>query len=172
MRNKMSYLKTIEFLVQELAKKDEQIEGLIRNDEDNQSVIKRLNSIHDKHMEMLSDKDNEVEDLEATLEFTEHKLKEMTAELKETKEMNLKINDKLDETRADYLSESDLVVALQEEIEFLNDKVEKYSEPYDKAWATDFAYKHLKKAYDSNNSYYEERIAKLQVEINNLKNNQ
>lgn len=51
------------------------------------------------------------------------------------------------------------------------DKLTKLNDKYKDAWSTEFAYHHLKKAYEDNNSYYEERIAKLQVEINHLKNN-
>jgi len=157
----MSYLKTIEFLVQELAKKDEQIEGLIRNDEDNQSVIKRLSSIHDKHMEMLSDKDNEVEELESFLGFTEHNLKEMTTEKDHWKEEALEYRN---EREPEWFSKEK---QYKEEIENLKAVHDKHKD----CWATEFAYNHLKKEYDSIKDYYEERIAKLQVEINHLKNN-
>jgi hypothetical protein len=150
----MSYLKTIEFLVQELAKKDEQIENLIKTDEDNQSVIKRLSSVHDKHMEMLSDKDNEVEELEAVLEFTEHKLKEMTIEKDHWKEEAL-----------DYRN------TIEPEWFDKEKQYKKEIEKHKDCWATEFAYNHLKKEYDSIKDYYEERIAKLQVEINHLKHN-
>lgn len=150
----MKYLKMIEFLAGELAKAEELVK--------NQSVI----DAKLKHMTIEKDHWKE-EALEYRNEREPEwwaKEKELKAELKETKEINSKINDKLAETRADYLSESDLVTELEEKIKSLNDK-------YSKLWATDFAYHHLKKVYDEDKSYYEGKIAKLQVEINHFKNN-
>ena len=150
----MKYLKMIEFLAGELAKAEELVK--------NQSVI----DAKLKHMTIEKDHWKE-EALEYRNERAPEwwaKEKELKAELKETKEINSKINDKLAETRADYLSESDLVTELEEKIKSLNEK-------YSKLWATDFAYHHLKKVYDEDKSYYEGKIAKLQVEINHFKNN-
>ena len=150
----MNFLKMIEFLAGELAKAEELVK--------NQSVINA------KLEHMTIEKDHWKEE---ALEYRNERApewwaqeKELKTELKETKEINSKINDKLAETRADYLSESDLVVELEEKIKGLNDK-------YSKAWATDFAYRHLKKDYDSIQEYYEERIAKLKVEITHFNNN-
>lgn len=115
----MDYLKMIEFLTQELIKKDEDIKRLTDEAENKASVLQG----------------------------------------------------KVQEFKAAYLSESDYVVEKEEEIGRLNRKIKELNDKYKDAWSTEFAYHHLKKAYEDNNSYYEERIAKLQVEINHLKNN-
>ena len=51
------------------------------------------------------------------------------------------------------------------------DKIKSLNDKYSKSWANEIAYHHLKKVYDEDKSYYENKIAKLQVEVNHLKHN-
>jgi hypothetical protein len=148
MRSNMKYLKMIEFLAGELAKAEELVK--------NQSVINA------KLEQMTIEKDHWKEE---ALEYRNEiepkwwdKEKELYEELEKAKEINDKYNIEV------LHEQSDLVAELEEKVKSLNDK-------YSKAWANDFAYHHLKKVYDEDKSYYENKIAKLQVEINHFKNN-
>lgn len=214
----MSYLKTIEFLVKEVAKKDQEINELGIALDHEVSRCKDLRKISDERLEEVVIKDDQLGDAEANLHWVEEKLAEAKEELKQMtiekdhwkeealdyrnrKELEWwsqekqykdeieklkssivsinqdrikvvgKLEDEVSRYRADYLAESDYVHSQEEEIGKLNRKIQELKDKNSRDWATDFAYQHLKKAYDDNNSYYEERIAKLQVELNHLKNN-
>lgn len=199
----MSYLETIEFLVKEVAKKEQEVKSLSIALDSKDMLCKDLEKLSDKRLEDLVLKEDELGDAEANLHWIEDKLSEMTkekdlwkgealeyrdkerkwwAEEEKLKSSIVSINqdrikvvgkleDEVSKFRADYLAEADYVIEKEEEIGRLNEKIKELNDKYKDAWATDFAYHHLKKAYEDNNSYYEERIAKLQVEINHLKNN-
>lgn len=210
----MSYLKMIEFLVKEVAKKDQEIKELgIALDHEVKSLsieldskdklCKELEALSDKRLEELVAKDDAVGDAEANLWWIEDKLSEMTKEKDHWKAEALEYRDKekqwwaeedklkssivsinqdrikvvgkLEDEVRDNIVEIDYLAGYvkekDEEIRELNEKIKELKDKNSREWATDFAYKHLKKAYEDNNAYYEERIAKLQVEINHLKNN-
>jgi len=214
----MDYLKMIEFLTQELVKRDEAVKQLTDDVDFQKSIVDRLTKLNDKHLADILAKEDAVGDVEANLHDVEDKLVQMTIEKDHWKEEALEyrnqrepewwakekqykaeieklkssiieinqdrvkvvgnlsdkiksLNDEVGRFKADYLAEADYVIEKEEEIGRLNEKIKELNDKYKDAWATDFAYHHLKKAYDDNNSYYEERIAKLQVEINHLKHN-
>lgn len=152
----MSYLETIEFLVKEVAKKDKEIKSLSIALESKERLCKNLEAISDKRLEELVLKEDELGDAEANLHWIEDKLSEMTKEKDLWKSEALEYRDK---EKQWWVEEKELK------------ELRAFKEKHKDSWATEFAYHHLKKAYDDNNSYYEERIAKLQVEINHLKNN-
>ena len=127
----MDYLKMIEFLTQELFKRDEAVKQLT----DDLKIWK-----------------DELDSCSNQLRLCKEDLKEMTIESKE------------EQYKEEIKSRKDMIVLLTKEL----DRMKKDSED---SWATEFAYNHLKKEYDSIKDYYEERIAKLQVEINHFKNN-
>ena len=199
----MSYLETIEFLVKEVAKKEQEVKSLSIALDSKDRLCKDLEKLSDKRLEELVLAGDNLGDAEANLHWVEEKLSEMAKEKdlwksealeyrdkekqwwaeEEKLKSNIvsinqdrikvvgKLEDEVSKYRADYLAEADYVHSQEEEIGKLNRKIQELKDKNSRDWATDFAYQHLKKAYDDNNSYYEERIAKLQVEINHLKNN-
>ena len=203
----MDYLKMIEFLSQELIRKDDAVNSL-RNDVDYQkSIVDRLTKLNDKHLADIIAKEDAVGDAEANLHWAEDELSKMTQlkdkylndleiykneldscgnQLRLCKEDLKEMTIEKDHWKAEALeyrnerepewwskeeqyneeikSRKDTIVLLTKDL----DRMKKDSED---SWATEFAYSHLKKEYDSIKNYYEERIAKLQVEINHFKNN-
>lgn len=195
----MSYLKTIEFLVKEVAKKDQEIKSLSIALDSKAGLSKDLEALSDKRLENLVAVKDELEEMTIekdhwkaeALDYRdkekqwwaeEEKLKSSIVSTNQDRikvvgelEDKIKIlNDEVSKFKADYLAEADYVIEKEEEIGRLNERIqelEKFKDKHKDSWATEFAYHHLKKAYDDNNSYYEERIAKLQVELNHLKHN-
>lgn len=145
----MSYLETIEFLVKEVAKKEQEVKSISIALESKTRLCKNLEKLSDERLEELVLKDDKIMD-------ADEMLSEMTKEKDLWKSEALEYRDKEKQWWAE-----------EKELKELRAFKEKYKD----SWATEFAYHHLKKAYEDNNSYYEERIAKLQVEINHLKNN-
>jgi len=82
----MSYLQTIEFLVKEVAKKDQEIKSLSIAVDSKSTLVKDLEALSDKRLEYLVAKRDEAEDLEATLELTEHRLNKTIIEKDHWKE--------------------------------------------------------------------------------------
>ena len=203
----MDYLKMIEFLSQELIRKDDAVNSL-RNDVDYQkSIVDRLTKLNDKHLADIIAKEDAVGDAEANLHWVEDELNKMTQlkdkylgdlniwkdeldsccnqlrlykdELRlhkdELKEMTIE-KDHWKAEALEYRNERepewwDEEEKYKAEIKVLNKELNRMRIATEEHWATDFAYHHLKKEYDSIKDYYEERIAKLQVEINHFKNN-
>jgi len=148
MRSNMKYLKMIEFLAGELARTEE----LLKSQSSANAKLSNTMIELDHWKEEALEYRNEIEPKWWAKE------KELYQELEKAKEINDKYNIEV------LHEQSDLVAELEEKVKSLNDK-------YSKAWANDFAYHHLKKVYDEDKSYYENKIAKLQVEINHFKNN-
>ena len=144
----MKYLKMIEFLAGELARTEE----LLKSQSSANAKLSNTMIELDHWKEEALEYRNEIEPKWWAKE------KELYQELEKAKEINDKYNIEV------LHEQSDLVAELEEKVKSLNDK-------YSKAWANDFAYHHLKKVYDEDKSYYENKIAKLQVEINHFKNN-
>lgn len=147
----MDYLKMIEFLTQELVKRDEAVKQLT----DDLKIWK-----------------DELDSCSNQLRLCKEDLKEMTIEKDHWKAEALEYRNEVEpewwskeeQYKEEIKSRKDMIVLLTKEL----DRMKKDSED---SWATEFAYNHLKKEYDSIKDYYEERIAKLQVEINHFKNN-
>jgi hypothetical protein len=136
----MDYLKMIEFLVKEVAKKDDEIKSLSIALDSKSTLVDDLSKLSDERLE---------------------ELVEMTTEKDHWKEEAL-----------DYRNDIEPKWwAKEKEYKAEIDELMKFKDKHKDSWATEFAYHHLKKAYDDNNSYYENRIAKLQLEINHLKHN-
>jgi uncharacterized coiled-coil DUF342 family protein len=140
----MDYLKIIEFLVKEVAEKDEKLKAL-------DGVEAKLNTktIENEHWkEEALDYRNKLEpkwwDDESKLkdEILHYKIKADGFEAK------------MNEYRSSYLSESDYVHEKDEEIVNLQYKI-----------------KSLMKEHKDAESFYQTEVAKLQVDINHLKNN-
>jgi len=148
MRSNMKYLKMIEFLAGELARTEE----LVKNQKSTENKLNNTIIELDHWKEEALEYRNEIEPQWWAKE------KELKAELEKAKEINDKYNIEV------LHEQSDLVAELEEKVKSLNDK-------YSKSWANEIAYHHLKKVYDEDKSYYENKIAKLQVEINHFKNN-
>lgn len=144
----MKYLKMIEFLAGELARTEE----LVKNQKSTENKLNNTIIELDHWKEEALEYRNEIEPQWWAKE------KELKAELEKAKEINDKYNIEV------LHEQSDLVAELEEKVKSLNDK-------YSKSWANEIAYHHLKKVYDEDKSYYENKIAKLQVEINHFKNN-
>ena len=144
----MKYLKMIEFLAGELARTEE----LVKNQKSTENKLNNTIIELDHWKEEALEYRNEIEPQWWAKE------KELKAELEKAKEINDKYNIEV------LHEQSDLVAELEEKVKSLNDK-------YSKSWANEIAYHHLKKVYDEDKSYYENKIAKLQVEVNHLKHN-
>lgn len=147
----MSYLKTIEFLVKEVAKANEQIESLTRKAEDDKSVMDRLGDFHDKHFEDAMSAKEE--------------LKQMTFER--------------DDWQKDALRCREIEKQYWEEIDDLKSKVvdanqyriKVVSELEDKLSLTEKRYQDLIKQNKEVEAINRDIIKDLQLEINHLKNN-
>lgn len=144
----MKYLKMIEFLAGELARTEELLKSQSGANAKLSNTMIELEHWKEEALEYR----NEIEPKWWAKE------KELYQELEKAKEINDKYNIEV------LHEQSDLVAELEEKVKSLNDK-------YSKAWANEIAYHHLKKVYDEDKSYYENKIAKLQVEINHLKHN-
>ena len=157
----MSYLKTIEFLVKEVAKANEQIESLTRKAEDDKSVMDRLGDFHDKHFEDAMSAKEELKQMtiekdhwkEEALEYRD-KESDWWAKEKDYKAKIKGLSDAVDRFKSDYLSEADLVSELE-----------------DKLSLTEKRYKSLIEQFKLSDNRYQDKIAELQLEINHLKNN-
>ena len=165
----MSYLETIEFLAQEVAKKDQEIKSLSIALDSKARTFKGLEKVSDKRLE-------ELVSMGDKLTQVREDLKQMTIEKDHWKEEALDYrNRKEPEWWAEEEKLKSSIVSINQDrikvVGKLEDEIKELKDKNSREWATDFAYNHLKKAYDDNNAYYEERIAKLQVEINHLKNN-
>ena len=150
----MSYLETIEFLAKEVAKRDQEIKSLSIALDSKDRTFKGLEKVSDKRLEELvsiGDKLTEVRE----------ELKQMTIEKDHWKEEALDYRNKIEPEW--WAKEKEYKAELEE--------LRKFKNKHKDSWATEIAHHYLKKAYDDNNAYYEERIAKLQVELNHLKNN-
>ena len=143
----MSYLETIEFLVKEVAKKEQEVKSLSITLDSKAGLSKDLEALSDKRLENLLAVKDELEQMTIEKDLW----KEEALDYRNRKEPEWWKEEK------DYKAELEILRA--------------FKDKHKDSWATEFAYHHLKKAYEDNNSYYEERIAKLQVEINHLKNN-
>lgn len=144
----MKYLKMIEFLAGELARTEELLKSQSGANAKLSNTMIELEHWKEEALEYR----NEIEPKWWAKE------KELYQELEKAKEINDKYNIEV------LHEQSDLVAELEEKVKSLNDK-------YSKAWANEIAYHHLKKVYDEDKSYYENKIAKLQVEVNHLKHN-
>ena len=140
----MDYLKIIKFLVKEVAEKDAKLKAL-------DGVKTKLNTktIENEHWkEEALEYRNKIEpkwwDYESKLkdEILHYKAKADGFEAK------------MNEYRSSYLSESDYVHEKEEEIVSLNYKIHS-----------------LMKEYKDIESFYEAKVAKLQIDINHFKNN-
>jgi hypothetical protein len=141
---RMDYLKIIEFLVKEVAEKD--------------GKLKALNGVEAKLNTKIIENDHwkeEALDYRNTLEpkwwDDEVKLKD---EVKHYKAKADGFEAKMIEYRSSYLSESDEVHDKEVEIGRLNTKINS-----------------LMKEYKDIESFYEAKVAKLQIDINHFKNN-
>jgi len=185
----MSYFKTIEFLVKEVAKANEQIESLTRKAEDDKSVIDRLSKLHDKYFsEAKSAKDDlniwkgELDSCSNQLKFAkkdvfelEADLVEMTTEKDHWKEEALEYRDK----ESNWWKEEKEYKA---KIKGLSDAVDRFRSDYlgeadivgeleDKLSLTEKRYQDLIKQNKEVDAINSDIIRDLQLEINHLKNN-
>ena len=144
----MKYLKMIEFLAGELARTEELLKSQSGANAKLSNTMIELEHWKEEALEYRNEIEPKWWDKE----------KELYQELEKAKEINDKYNIEV------LHEQSDLVAELEEKVKSLNDK-------YSKAWANEIAYHHLKKVYDEDKSYYENKIAKLQVEVNHLKHN-
>lgn len=149
----MSYLETIEFLAKEVAKRDQEIKSLSIALDSKERLCKNLEKLSDERLEELVLKDDKIMD-------ADEMLSEMTKEKDLWKSEALEYRDK---EKQWWAKEKEYKAELEE--------LRKFKNKHKDSWATEIAHHYLKKAYDDNNAYYEERIAKLQVELNHLKNN-
>ena len=161
----------------DLKDKDREIKSLSIALESKERLCKNPEAISDKRLEELVLKEDELGDAEANLHWLEDKLIEMTKEKDLWKSEALEYRDKEKQWWAEEEKLKSSIVSINQDrikvVGRLEDEVNelmKFKEKH-KDFNIEFAYHHLKKAYDDNNSYYEERIAKLQVELNHLKNN-
>lgn len=140
----MDYLKIIEFLVKEVAEKDEKLKAL-----DGVEAKLKTRTIENEHWkeEALEYRNK----LEPKWWDDEGKLKD---EVEHYKAKADGFEAKMNEYRVSYLTESDYVHDKEEEIVNLNYKIHS-----------------LMKEYKDIESFYETKVAKLQVDINHLKNN-
>jgi uncharacterized coiled-coil DUF342 family protein len=140
----MDYLKIIKFLVKEVAEKDAKLKAL-------DGVEAKLNT---KTIENDHWKEEALEyrnKIEPKWWDDEGKLKDEILHYKVKADL---FEAKMNEYRVSYLSESDYVHEKEEEIGKLNTKIQS-----------------LMKEYKDIESFYETKVAKLQVDINHLKNN-
>ena len=162
-------------LTKELAKRDQEVKSLSIALDSKKGLCKDLEKLSDMRLEELVLAGDNLGDAEANLHWVEEKLSEMTKEKDLWKSEALEYRDKEKQWWAEEEKLKSSIVSINQDrikvVGELEDKIKSLNDKYSKAWATDFAYNHLKKAYEDNNSYYEERIAKLHVEINHLKNN-
>lgn len=140
----MDYLKIIKFLVKEVAEKDAKLKAL-------DGVKTKLNTktIENEHWkeEALEYRNK----IEPKWWDDESKLKD---EILHYKAKADGFEAKMNEYRSSYLSESDYVHEKEEEIVSLNYKIHS-----------------LMKEYKDIESFYEAKVAKLQIDINHFKNN-
>ena len=185
----MSYLKTIEFLVKEVAKANEQIESLTRKAEDDKSVIDRLSKLHDKYFsEAKSAKDDldiwkgELDSCSNQLKYAkkdvfelESDLAEMTTEKDHWKEEALEYRDK---EREWWSKEKEY----KAKIKGLSDTANRFKADYlgeadlvgeleDELTLTKKRYKSLIEQFKLMDKRYQDKIAECQLEINHLKKN-
>jgi len=182
----MSYLKTIEFLVKEVAKANEQIESLTRKAEDDKSVMDRLGDFHDKHFEDAMSAKEELKQMtiekdhwkEEALEYRD-KESNWWAKEKDYKAKIKGLSDAVDRFRSDYLNEADLVSELEGELADVKSKVvdanqyriKVVGELEDKLSLTEKRYQDLIKQNKEVDAINSDIIRDLQLEINHLKNN-
>lgn len=176
----MSYLETIEFLVKEVAKKDQEIKSLSIALDSKSTLVKDLEALSDKRLEYLVAEKDVVEDLEATLESVGAKLDKMT---KEAEFWRIDAKDWVDNREPKWRAErkqyedeieelkSSIVSINQDRIKVvghLEDKIRSLTAEVNQAKTRD---KYLNDIIKKSDAAYENKIAKLQVEINHLKNN-
>ncbi len=176
----MKYLKMIEFLAGELARTEE----LLKSQSSANAKLSNTMIELDHWKEEALEYRNEIEPKWWAKE------KELYQELEKAKEINDKYNIEVMHEQSDLVAElegnlsiledeieelkSSIVSINQDRIKVvgeLEDKIKSLNDKYSKSWANEIAYHHLKKVYDEDKSYYENKIAKLQVEINHLKHN-
>ena len=182
----MSYLKTIEFLVKEVAKANEQIESLTRKAEDDKSVIDRLCKVHDKYFSEAKSAKADLEEMtiekdhwkEEALEYRD-KESNWWKEEKQYKAKIKGLSDAVDRFKSDYLGEADLVGELEDELADVKSKVvdanqyriKVVGELEDELTLTKKRYQDLIKQNKEVEAINKDVIKGLQLEINHLKNN-
>lgn len=196
----MSYLKTIEFLVKEVAKANEQIESLTRKAEDDKSVMDRLGDFHDKHFEDAMSAKEELKQMtiekdhwkEEALEYRDKesnwwaKEKEYKAKIKGLIDDFDRLNDTVVRLKRDcleletnYVCEANIVSELEQELADVKSKVvdvnqhriKVVGELEDKLSLTEKRYKSVIEQFTLSDKRYQDKIVELQLEINHLKNN-
>jgi chromosome segregation ATPase len=178
----MSYLQTIEFLVKEVAKANEQIESLIRKLELKETNIKqsceRFEEEEHNHLQALEDlKQMTIEKDHWKAEALEYRDKE-SEWFKEKKQYETKIkglSDAVDRHKAYYLGEADLVGELQDELknkdsamDGLEDSLTRMSE---ELGLTKKRYEALLETNRKKDKMHDNKVQELQLEINHLKRN-
>lgn len=170
----MSYLQTIEFLVKEVAKKDQEIKSLSIALDSKSTLVKELSELSDKRLEALVAKRDEsedmIEDLEATLESLEARLSKMTEEKEfwridamdwvDNREPKWRAEKKQYEAEIEELKTS-IVSINQDRIKVIGEIKDKYERRLS----------NLSDVITRSDAVYEAKIAELQLEINHLKNN-
>ena len=81
----MSYLKTIEFLVKEVAKKDQEIKGLTTAIESSDRMSKAFNKVSEKRLEKLVSMGGELTEVKGDLKDKDREIKSLSIAL-ESKE--------------------------------------------------------------------------------------
>ena len=147
----MDYLKMIEFLTQEIVKRDDAVKKLTEDVDWQKSIVDRLTKLNDEHLGDLNIYKNELDSCCNQLRLCKEDLKEMTIEKDHWKAEALEYRN---EREPEWWSKEE---QYKEEIKSRKDTIVLLTKELDRM--------------KTDKDYYEERIAKLQVEINHFKNN-
>ena len=148
----MKYLKMIEFLAGELARTEE----LLKSQSSANAKLSNTMIELDHWKEEALEYRNEIEPKWWAKE------KELYQELEKAKEINDKYNIEV------LHEQSDLVAELEGNLSILDDKIRALTAELNQTKTRE---KYLKDIINKSDAAYEEKIAKLQVEVNNLKHN-
>ena len=148
----MKYLKMIEFLAGELARTEE----LLKSQSGANAKLSNTMIELDHWKEEALEYRNEIEPKWWAKE------KELYEELEKAKEINDKYNIEV------LHEQSDLVAELEGNLSILDDKIRALTAELNQTKTRE---RYLKDIIDKSDAAYENQIAKLQVEVNNLKHN-
>ena len=148
----MKYLKMIEFLAGELARTEE----LLKSQSSANAKLSNTMIELDHWKEEALEYRNEIEPKWWAKE------KELYQELEKAKEINDKYNIEVLHEQSDFVAE------LEGNLSILDDKIRALTAELNQTKTRE---KYLKDIINKSDAAYEEKIAKLQVEVNNLKHN-